>query len=215
MKIEDISSPFSRGQALDYRFRGNDNIHLRFKKISSCMIDLFVTIWFIIVLLVLITVIYGFPAMLAVGPIPAHKKGIAKALELAEINPGEKFYDLGCGDGRVLVEAVKKYNCRGIGYELMLPYFLLAKARAKLSGANEKIEIRFGNLFKADLENADVIFCFLIPGLMEKIGKVLKDKNLKKGVRIVSYAFSIKGMKPEKVIESSKNNWKIYLYRTN
>lgn len=176
------------------------------------MLDLFVIIWIITVLIIAAVVAYGLPAMIAVGPIPAHKKGIAKALELAEIKPGEKFYDLGCGDGRVLIEAVKKYNCYGVGYELMLPYYLLAKIRTKLSGLDGKIDLRFKNLFKADLENADVIFCFLTPKLMGKIGKLLKNTKLKKGARVVSYAFSIKGMESVKKIDHSKENWNIYLY---
>lgn len=176
-------------------------------------LDPFVIIWAVAVLFATAVVAYGLPAMLAVGPIPAHKKGIAKALELAEIKPGEKFYDLGCGDGRVLVEAVKKYDCRGIGYELMLPYYLLAKVRIKLACKDKQIDLRFKNLFKADLENADVIFCFLTPKLMEKIGRLLKDAKLKKGARVVSYAFSIKGVELVKKISCSKENWNIYLYK--
>ncbi len=177
------------------------------------MLDFFVIVWVILLLFVSATVIYGFPAMLAVGPIPAHKKGIAKALELAEIKSGEKFYDLGCGDGRVLTEAVKKYNCCGVGYELVFFYYILARLRAKLSGEEKRIEIRFKNMFQADLENADVIFCFLTPGLMKKIGELLEKKKLKKSVRIISYAFSIKGMEPIKKISHSKDNWNIYLYK--
>lgn len=177
------------------------------------MIDLFVAVWIIMFLSGLAIFAYGFPAMLAVGPIPAHKKGIAKALELADIKPNEKFYDLGCGDGRVLVEAVKKYNCYGIGYELMLPYYLLAKTRAKLSGKGEKINLRLKNIFQSDIENADVIFCFLSPGLMQKMSKYLKTKKLKRGARIISYAFRINDMEPKKKINQSNENWNIYLYK--
>ena len=175
--------------------------------------SLFIIIWVILLLSFFVVVIYGFPAMIAVGPIPAHKKGIGKALELAEIKPGEKFYDLGCGEGRVLVTAVKKYDCYGIGYELVFPYYLLAKLRAKLSGKSEKIEMRCQNLFKADLQNADVIFCFLTPKLMQKMGKLFQKTKLKKGVRIISYAFKINDIEPEKKIEQSKDNWNIYLYK--
>ena len=177
------------------------------------MLDLFVIIWVILFLLVLATLIYGFPAIFTVGPITASKKGIGKALKLAEIKPDERFYDLGCGDGRVLVKAVKKYNCYGVGYELVFPYYLLAKARAKLSGKSDKIDVRCKNFFKADLQNADVIFCFLAPRLMQKIWKLLQETELKKGARLVSYGFRIKDLEPEKIIKRSKENWNIYLYK--
>lgn len=169
--------------------------------------------WLLIMLFFLATVLRGFPAMIAVGPIPAHKKGIAKALELAEIKPNEKFYDLGCGDGRVLVEAVKRYDCQGVGYELVLPYYLLTKLRAIFSGKPEKIEVRLKNIFKADIENADIIFCFLTPALMVKMGGMLKKNRLKKGVRIISYAFAIKELEPVVKIDHTKDNWNIYLYK--
>ncbi|MCK4591995.1 class I SAM-dependent methyltransferase [Candidatus Parcubacteria bacterium] len=177
------------------------------------MLDLFVVIWIILFLSFLTIIIYGFPAILSAGPIPAHKKGIGKALELAKIKPGEKFYDLGCGDGRVLVKAVKKYDCYGVGYELVFPYYLLAKARAKLYGKSDKIDMKCKNFFKADLQNADVIFCFLTPRLMQKIGKLLKETEIKKGARLVSYGFSIKDMEPVEKIKHSKENWNIYLYK--
>lgn len=170
-------------------------------------------IWLLIVLFFLVTVLKGFTAMIAVGPIPSHKKGINMALELAEIKPNEKFYDLGCGDGRVLVEAVRRYGCQGVGYELVLPYYLLTKLRARLSGKSEKIKVRLENIFKADIENADVIFCFLTPKLMEKIGELIKQKKLKSGARVVSYAFSMKNYEPEKKIGHTKDNWNIYLYK--
>lgn len=174
---------------------------------------IFLAGWVLIMLFFLVTVLKGFPAMIAVGPIPSHKKGIAKALELAEIKSDEKFYDLGCGDGRVLVSAVGKYGCLGVGYDLVLPYYLLAKLRARFSGKSEKIEVRLENIFKADIENADVIFCFLSPALMVKMGEMLKKTRLKKGARIISYAFAIKEMEPAMKIDRTKDNWNIYLYK--
>lgn len=177
------------------------------------VVYIFLAVWIVAMIFFLYTVIKGFPAMIAVGPIPAHKKGIAMALELGEIGPDDKFYDLGCGDGRVLVEAVKKYDCRGVGYDLVPPYYLLAKIRAGLSGKSDRIEIRMENIFKSDIENADVIFCFLTPKLMEKIGEYIKHKKLKSGARIISYAFSMKNYEPVRKIEHTKNNWNIYLYK--
>ncbi|MDF1497896.1 MAG: class I SAM-dependent methyltransferase [Patescibacteria group bacterium] len=177
------------------------------------MLSIFVIIWVFLFLSGLVIFIYGFPAMIAVGPIPTSKKGIDKAVALAKIKPDEKFYELGCGEGRVLVQTVEKYDCYGVGYELVYPYYLLAKIRVKLSKKSKKIEVRCKNFFKADLQNADVIFCFLTPKLMQKIAKMLKEMKLKKGVRVVSYAFKINDMEPIEKIKHNKENWNIYLYK--
>lgn len=177
------------------------------------MLDFFVIIWVSFFLFFLAIVIYGFPAMLVVGPIPTSKKGIDKAVALAKIKHGEKFYELGCGEGRVLVKTVEKYDCYGVGYELVFPYYLLAKLRAKFSKKSEKIEVRCKNFFKADLQNADVVFCFLTPKLMQKVGEMIKKTEFKKEVRIISYGFCIKDMEPVEKIKHSKDNWNIYLYR--
>ncbi|MCK4919281.1 MAG: hypothetical protein KAS01_02745 [Candidatus Pacebacteria bacterium] len=177
------------------------------------MLDLFAVIWIVLFLFGLIIFIHGLPAMLAVGPIPTSKRGIEKAVKLADIKLGENFYELGCGEGRVLVKTVEKYDCFGVGYELVIPYYLLAKIRAKFSKKSKNINVRCQNFFKADLSEADVIFCFLTPGLMQKLGKYFQEQKLKKGVRIISYAFRIKNLEPEKIIKHGKENWNIYLYR--
>lgn len=175
--------------------------------------NIFLAVGILILLFLLNDFIRSFPAMIAVGPIPSSKKGIDMALELAKIKKGEVFYDLGSGNGKVLIEAVKKYDCRGVGYELVYPVMLLAKLRAKIAGVGEKIEFRCKNLFDSDLENADVIYCFLTPELMEKIGEYIKQKKLKNGARIISYAFSMKNYHAEKKIDHTKHSWNIYLYK--
>ena len=174
--------------------------------------SLYDIILIVVIALSLLAFIRSLPAMLEVGPIPAHKEGIRKALGLARIKSGEKFYDLGCGDGRVLLEAVRSYDCRGVGYELLYPAYLIARARTWFFPGRDKIEIRNENIFKADVENADVIFCFLTPELMHQVAEFLKSVKLKKGVRVVSYAFAIDSMEPAEKIGHGKSNWNIYLY---
>jgi hypothetical protein len=75
--------------------------------------------------------------------------------------------------------------------------------------------LRCESFLKADIQNADVVFCFLTPKLMTVVGELLKNARLKEGVRVVSYAFSIKGIEPEKKIKRGKGNWNIYLYKLN
>ncbi|MCK5085637.1 hypothetical protein KAK05_02915, partial [Candidatus Parcubacteria bacterium] len=108
---------------------------------------------------------------------------------------------------------VEKYDCFGVGYELVFPLYLLARLRAKLSKKSKKIDVKCQNFFKADLRDADVIFCFLTFGLMQKLEKHFQKQELKENVRIISYGFRIKNLEPEKFIKRNKENWNIYLYK--
>lgn len=157
-------------------------------------------------------VVYSIPALIIIGPIPASHRVIKAALELAKIKEGETIHDLGSGDGRVLLDAAKEHNCKGVGYELILPFFLLSKLKVFLSGNNDKIKLHFKNFYKADLSQADVIFCYLIPHGMKKLSDKFKKEPLKKGARIVSFSFKIKDWEPKKVLKLDKNTPNIYLY---
>ncbi len=156
--------------------------------------------------------IYSIPALIIIGPIPASHRVIKAALELAKIKEGDVLYDLGSGDGRVLLDAVKAYKCQGVGYELIFPSFLLSKLKVYLSGNSDKIKLYFKNFYKADLSGADVIFCYLIPHGMKKLSAKFAKEPLKKGARVVSFSFRIKDWEPKKVLKLDKNTPNIYLY---
>lgn len=156
--------------------------------------------------------VYSIPALIIIGPIPASHRVIKAALDLAKIKEGETIYDLGSGDGRVLLDAVKAYNCKGVGYELIFPFFLLSKIKVLLSGNNNKIKLYFKNFYKEDLSQADVIFCYLIPHGMKKLSDKFAKEPLKKGARIVSFSFRIKDWEPKKVLKLTPNTPNIYLY---
>jgi len=114
-------------------------------------------------------------------------------LRLARIKPGEMVYDLGCGDGRI-VFAAQKAGAQAVGYELSAPTYLLAKLR---SLAHPGSRIEYKNFWTQDYSKADVIFCYLLMSSMQ----TFKDKiwpNLKPGCRVVSHAFTMKGVTPER-----------------
>ena len=119
--------------------------------------------------------------------------------------------DLGCGDGRVLREARKRYGVRAIGYEVNP----LAYIRAKLNTLGHRgIEVRYQNFWKADLSKADVVFCYLFPDVLRLLSKKI-GAEAKPGAVVVSANFSIPDLIPSQVLHpgSSLHNDPIYIYK--
>jgi len=147
--------------------------------------------------------------------VPSSKKLIKKILEEVDFKTGGKVYELGCGNAKFLRELVKKRNVQAIGYE----YFIIPFLQAKLSNfiSKKKIKVFWQNFFKADLSQADYIFCFLMTKEMERLKEKLK-KELKPGAIIISHAFTFKDWQPERIIalneakHSALNN-KIFIYK--
>lgn len=156
----------------------------------------------IILLLVLaFTILFILTALvsliLRVPYVPTKKKVMEKILGEIDMKHGDTFIDLGCGDGRMLIEAEKRKKIQAIGYEIAPMIYLLALTRKLFNRSNAKIH--FKNFFKENLQKADIIFCYLMPSKLKKLAKKIK-KECKKGTQIISNTFKIKGLKPTKVI---------------
>ncbi|MDO8667911.1 MAG: hypothetical protein Q7K35_02305 [bacterium] len=125
-----------------------------------------------------------------------------------EINLPKNFllYDLGSGDGRALFIA-EKYGCRAVGYELSLyPYM---KAWFRKVASRSSVILKRKNFFQEDLSRADAVFVFLVGKVMDRVGRKLKTE-LKKGVIVVSYGFSIPGWSVEKTLATKPSLTYIY-----
>lgn len=120
---------------------------------------------------------------------PTTERKISVALSLGQIGPGRIVYDLGCGDGRLLRAAAAHGAC-AIGYELSLPTYLLAKIRCAF---HPRTRVRFGNFWKQAYDDADVIFCFLVPSVMQRFHDEIWLR-LQPGCRVLSNAFPIPGL---------------------
>lgn len=142
---------------------------------------------------------------------PTHKNYIKKALNLADLKPNQKLYDLGCGDGRVLICAAKDFGAKAIGFEISPLIFLVAKINILIRKLDKKAEVHFKNFYKTDLTQAEVIFIFGMKHSMQKLIKKI-ESEAKKGTKIISYVFQIPGWKQEKVYKES-NKPLIYLYK--
>jgi precorrin-6B methylase 2 len=128
--------------------------------------------------------------------VPSKMRVVHKMIEVADLKKNEVVYDLGCGDGRLLLEAAKAKQVQAKGYEAAPIPYLLAQLNKIVHGA--KISLYMRNFFSADLKDADVIFCYLGVETMSKLYKKLK-KECKKGTRIISNTFSIHEAQPARV----------------
>lgn len=146
------------------------------------------------------------------APFLATPKGLTrKIVALAGIQAGEVVYDLGCGDGRFLIEANKAYGAKAVGIEISPPVCGLAKLTAWLNRAD--VEIRCANFKNDDFSDADVIFCYLVSDQMAILGQ--KFNELKKGCRIVSRRFEIPRQNPQQQVQIKKffGSETIFIYR--
>ena len=139
------------------------------------------------------------------------KTRIAAFIEAVPMKKGQILADLGCGDGRVLRWASKRYHVRTIGFEINLLAYFKAKI---LSIGRKNVEIRRKNFWSQDLGLADVVFCYLYPDVMPKLSTKLKAE-LKPGTLIVSCNFALPGFQPVRVLRpnGSLHNDPIYIYR--
>lgn len=139
-------------------------------------------------------------------------KVVDRMLELAAVKPGETLYDLGCGDGRVLIAAVEKYNARAIGVEIDPKIAAKADAAIKKEGIAGQAHVIRGDLLKVDLTGADVVVIYLERELNEQLRPRL-EKYLKTGARVVSHDYPVPGWKPSKVERTAGPlSHEIYLY---
>jgi cyclopropane fatty-acyl-phospholipid synthase-like methyltransferase len=129
--------------------------------------------------------------------VPTPIEVVDKMLEMAQVKKGDVLYDLGSGDGRIVIRAAKKYGVRAVGIEM--DPFLLKKARqdAKAAGVSHLVEFRSEDALQTDLSRATVVTLYMLPWFNEKLRPNLK-KYLKPGARIVAHDFGIEGWTPDK-----------------
>jgi tRNA G37 N-methylase Trm5 len=144
--------------------------------------------------------------------VPTPHKVVDKMLEMAMVRPGELVYDLGSGDGRIVVQAAKKYGARGIGVDMDPERVKEAKKNVETNGVKSKVEIREGNALKTDVSRADVVTLYLLPSVNMELRPKLQQ--LPSGTRIVSHDFDMGDWKPlrTETINEGGREHKIYLW---
>ncbi|MGH9692907.1 MAG: SAM-dependent methyltransferase, partial [Bryobacteraceae bacterium] len=97
------------------------------------------------------------------------QRAVEKMLEIANLKPGETLYDLGCGDGRILIAAAKRYHVKGVGIEISGRLARTAEDNVKSDGLESQVKIIHGDFMQADLSDADVVTLYLMTAANEKV----------------------------------------------
>jgi SAM-dependent methyltransferase len=147
--------------------------------------------------------------------VPTPDQVVAKMLEMADVKKTDVVYDLGCGDGRIVVAAAKK-GCKAFGFDIDPQRIKEARANVKKNKMGKLATIEQKDIFTLDLSKANVVTLYLLPSLNVKL--IPQLEKLKPGCRIVSHDFDMEGVKPDKVVEFKEKDdgasHTIYLWTT-
>jgi len=145
---------------------------------------------------------------------PTPQTVVERMLAIADVKPGEMVYDLGCGDGRIVITAATRFSARAVGVEIRRDIYETTLARVASLGLSDQVHIVHGDALKTDLTPADVVTLYLLTSSNERLRPIL-EAQLKPGARVVSHDFEIRGWKPvqtEKVMVQGLPHM-IYAYR--
>jgi len=139
-------------------------------------------------------------------------------LVLSEIKPGEIIYDLGCGDGRVVIMAAQEFGARAIGVEMREDLVKQALSKVSELGLEGQVKILQSDIFKVELTQADVVTLYLTTSANDKVKPKL-ESELKPGTRVVSHDYEILGWRPTRIDNFCENprlgypSHTIYVYK--
>ncbi len=132
--------------------------------------------------------------------VPTRQVVVDAMLDLAQVSEDDTVYDLGCGDGRIVITAARKYGANGRGIDIDPKRIEESNANAAQAGVTDKVRFIEANLFESDFSEASVVTLYLLGSLNQRLKPILMEQ-LKPGTRVVSHAFDMGDWKPEKQIE--------------
>jgi SAM-dependent methyltransferase len=139
--------------------------------------------------------------------VPTSFSKVHKMLEMAEVGPDDVVYDLGCGDGRTIVVAARRYGARAMGIEIDPMRCAWCRMLIRILGLRDRVHVVRGDFFAQNLSGADVVTCYLLQTTNEKLEGKLKQE-LRPGTRIVSNRFTFPGLS----LVGHDDEAKLYLY---
>lgn len=147
------------------------------------------------------------PTFIGTGWLPTPMEAVRRMLEMADVQQGDAVYDLGSGDGRVIVTAAGEFGARAVGVEADPLRLLWSLLRIRVAGLEEKVSAVWGNLFSMDIGEATVVTVYQNPRTNKRLrGKL--ESELRPGTRVVSYMFTFEEWEPDEV----DKEFKAYLY---
>ncbi len=131
--------------------------------------------------------------------VPTSQVLVVEMLKLANVTKADTVYDLGCGDGRIVITAAKQFGAHGVGVDINPERIQEANENARRAGVADKVKFIEGDLFTVDIRPATVVTLYLLPSVNLKLRpRLLSD--LKPGTRVVSHSFDMDDWKPEKTV---------------
>ncbi|UCH37023.1 MAG: SAM-dependent methyltransferase, partial [Candidatus Bathyarchaeota archaeon] len=149
----------------------------------------------------------GITQQLGAPWVPTSRERVRKMLSIANVQPNEVVYDLGSGDGRIIIMAAREFGARSVGIEAH-PMWVLWTPLLVILYRLKQVQVIWGNFFHTDLREANVVTLYLLQETNQKLQQKLEEKLLP-GTRIVSHAFTF----PKWTLENMESG--VYLYRIN
>jgi SAM-dependent methyltransferase len=144
--------------------------------------------------------------------VPTWEPVVYQMLDLAGVTKDDVVYDLGSGDGRIVILAAQKYGARGVGIELDPRLVEISRQVARDARVDDRVRFIEGDLFTSDISDATVVTLFLSPSVNNELEPKLR-RDLKPGTRIVSHQFTIGKWPPEKTVRAEEDRTNLYLWR--
>ena len=148
------------------------------------------------------------------GPaVPTPQSVVERMLEAGRIRPTDVVYDLGSGDGRIVIAAAQRYGVRAVGVEIMPDLCRKARERIQSKGLSERVRIIEGSALRVDLSPADVVTMFFMTDSNERLRPAL-ERQLRPGARVVSYQFPVRGWKTQETVhvKLGQTDYPIFVY---
>lgn len=166
----------------------------------------------VLLLTIIATITMAWGAVSAAPYVPTFGRDVDRFLRLAQLQPHQKFYDLGAGDGKIILAAARRHQAVAVGFEISLLPWLVGWLRTKASRAKPAPRMIWRDFFRENLASADVVTCFLTPRAMAKLGPKFRQE-LRPGTMVLSEAFAIPGWTPVQIDQPTPKSIKIYVYR--
>jgi tRNA G37 N-methylase Trm5 len=131
--------------------------------------------------------------------VPTSQAMVVEMLKLANVTKDDTVYDLGCGDGRIVITAARQFGAHGVGVDINPERIREANENARKAGVADKVKFIEGDLFTADIRPATVVTLYLLPSVNLKLRPRLLSE-LKPGTRVVSHSFDMEDWKPDKTV---------------